>query len=232
MALMTTRERAGLALVLVLALVGCGNDNATREQAAQIRGLFARLMPGGGGEQAAGAGAVQQQLAALLSSSEEPVVVIAKEGDAETASALVRIENNGAFDTYATGQRQTLTLRDGMLTATRGLGNDLMSSDIDAVQALIRARKDGRAPRRMRYLDGQNGTFEFRFDCTVQVGDTQTLPRVTGGTQTLRQVNERCVSPSRDIANSYMVDASGHVMASSQWAGPLNGNLSITQIRK
>lgn len=235
MALTGFSLRAVLVASVALGVAGCGNDGATREQAAQLRGLFSRLIPGGGGagdQPATGSGAVQQQLAGLLASSEEPVVVTAKEGDAATASALVRIEQNGAYDTYATGQRQTMTLRGGMLTATRGLGNDLMSADIDAVQALVRARKDGGAPRRMRYLDGENRTFEFRFDCAVQVGAVQTVPRATGGEQRLTRITERCTSPSRSITNTYMVDATGHVMASSQWAGPLNGNLSITQIRK
>lgn len=88
-------------------------------------------------------------------------------------TALGETRHNGAVWTFATPNEQTLVLRNGLLTATRELGDDLMSAKTGAAEGLILRRQTGTADRIYRYLDG--GDRAPPMTCTVTTGPAKSF---------------------------------------------------------
>lgn len=122
-----------------------------------------------------------------------------------------------------------MIFRNGVLSGTRGLGGDLMSSDIGTV-GLITARRAGQGERVSRHLDGEGKTVETRFSCAVSVGESKPVAfALVQGTGLV--VNETCTAPDLQITNNYVVDSGGRVLWSRQWIGPGHGAVVIVPAR-
>ena len=143
---------------------------------------------------------------------------------------LTEIATNGSFSTWGSPDRRTITERQGLITASRGLGADLMSADVSDSLRLVRTRKAGQASRKHIYLDGQNKEVETRFTCTIATTGQQ---RIAIGeiSTTVTTVAERCKGGSASFENTYQVAPSGQVVQSRQWLGPVNGFLTVQKLR-
>jgi hypothetical protein len=213
--------RAALAAVVVLGIAACGTDRGDDPTARVVQGVVQLLRPA-----APPPPVTRQQIDQVLASTDSAVALVEVEQRSQQA-IIVEIERNGPYVTYGTGDRRTLTFRDGILTATRGLGGDLMSTDAPGIRALIRNRESGSATRTMRFLDGEDLIEQYDLTCTINRGAEEKLP---GGAQALR-LTETCTYEGATLTNSYLVDRKGHVLASRQWAGRFSGHLSIRQLR-
>ena len=222
-----TRARPLLLVLAGIGLSACGNApeiSTNRELLRQtVTGWFSR-----GGSDAA-APTLEQNVAQALSAGSAPVLVARNE--AGNDGVFLLIGENGDYDHFGNAQREVMTFRHGVITNTRGLGNDLMSSDIGDILSLVRNRRSGSAVRRMRHLDGENHTFTFNFDCTVSVGGQEVL---NAGlySATVTNVTEECRAPSRSFTNVYKVDGSGEVLASRQWVAPMHGSIAFSLVRR
>lgn len=213
------------ALASVFALAACGNDTAFNSDVDALKDGFKHFRTALKGKAGAEASQVSDEMiAATLASNPRPMSIVTIE-DRSSSGIVSLIDANGAYRTYGNASRQALVFHNGLLSATRGLGDDLMSSDIDTA-GLIVSRKDGQATRVSRYLDGEGKTIEARMTCSVSVGENKTVGLGTG-----RVVSEACTSDGADINNSYVVDGQGRVLWSRQWHGHGNGYLVVQPIR-
>lgn len=213
-----------LALAAVLALAGCSNETDN----SGMLSVFKQSLPSIG-KKAAPAAPVD--IAAVMKNTQGPVTVIRQKNQANTPVPIIQIETNGAYRTYATGSRQSLTFRQGLVTATRGLGNDLMSSVTSESLALIAARREGTAKRELRYLDGQNDIFVFSFECQIFVTGSGHVRQGTVSAP-VTEMTENCVAPTRKFTNTYKVDRSGMILSSQQWISPYQGYFDIDVMRR
>jgi len=139
---------------------------------------------------------------------------------------------NGAYETWTTASKQTLTFKRGILVETRGLGDDLMYAQVDGVAALVRARRGGKARREMHFLDGEGKTYAIAFECTVSPGPAQALSIGNLGISS-RRMDESCRSGTgQSIGNTYWVAGDGHIWQSRQWVSPGVGYLVTQQLRR
>ncbi|MDF1668161.1 MAG: YjbF family lipoprotein [Roseovarius sp.] len=146
---------------------------------------------------------------------------------------LRQIASNGAYRTWAdvgSSDRRSITTKNGVLTATRGLNQDLMSSDVDQTLSLISARKSGSSTRVQRYLNGEDIIYEVRLNCTVSRGP-DTPVHIGEINRMAIQMTETCHGDDRDMTNIYTVDASGRVLQSVQWLNEFYGTTVIQQLR-
>ena len=208
-------------------LAGCSND-ATRVDYGQIaQGVAAQLgvaLPFGRSSPAVTQGLADPAL--VLAQTNAPVTLV-RPANGTAPFYMVGVRDNGPWRTYATGTRQTLVLRQGLVTATRGLGRDLMASEADQTLALLRSGKPGKARRVMQVLDGEDHTREIALDCTLAVeGQTRTASGLRG-----RAMTEDCAAGDLRFRNSYVVDAAGTVIQSHQWLPTLVGPLSLEVLR-
>lgn len=213
---------AGLA---ALVLAGCGND-VNRGNMSQV---LKSSLPFASKKSAPAPQALN--VPQVLANTTAPLSLIVQK-DLNNARVLVlQIEQNGPYRTYSTAGKQTVTFRQGLVTSTRGLGNDMMSASVSESLALIGARKPGKAKRTLRYLDGANNTITFDFDCELFVTGAEQLKQgVISASAT--ELTENCVSDSRKFTNTYLVDSSGMILSSRQWIAPLQGYYDIKVLRR
>lgn len=213
----------GLACVL---LASCGSE---KSQSTEVLGMFkGALRPSKAAPQDPQQVAASAQ--AALASTNAPLVLLSISRRNAT-SVMQQIETNGAYRTYGTGDRRSVTFKRGMVTASRGLGEDIMSADIDRALALVSARKAGRVQRTHRYLDGENIITALEATCDVTPGAMGEVTVVTGKRAT-QSVTETCRAVTTEFQNTYMVDrATGQILQSRQWHSPLNGYLSVKTLR-
>ena len=152
----------------------------------------------------------------------------------ENNVVLFQIASNGPYRTWTSWSsvedRRSITTRNGVITATRGLRNDLMSSNIDQTLALVSSRQSGSATRVQRYLDGENQIVEMRATCSitrsgsarVQVGS---IDRMT------TEMSENCQEGDRQFSNLYRVDGQGRIIQSVQWLNDFYGTTVVQALR-
>jgi hypothetical protein len=152
----------------------------------------------------------------------------------QNSVVLWQIETNGPYRTWTSWgnevERRTVTTRNGMLTATRGLRSDLMSTDLDRTLALVTGRQTGTVTRTQRYLDGENQTVEMLATCTVSRGD-QTRVQIGEIDRMAVEMIERCNAADRSFTNIYRVDERGRILQSAQWLNEIYGTMVIQALR-
>lgn len=145
--------------------------------------------------------------------------------DRGVEAGLVPGPMNGTVALWATPDGGTLSFDRGVLTATRGLGGDLMSSDVSDVVSAVLYGGLSEGDRVHTYLDQENQLVLRALRCAYsrQSGvPSSTLAR----TFTATQVSERCFDAAGgEIANEYWLDTTGRVRKSLQWVGPDVGYL-------
>lgn len=124
----------------------------------------------------------------------------------------------------------TFTTRSGLLIATRGTGDDLMSSDVRGVESALRGG-GGAYARSYVVLQGNTRGRTLRFDCQLQAGGAETLTLVGQRRDTTR-FEESCSGAEGAFRNTYWRGGDGTLWQSRQWAGPEIGHLVIELLKK
>lgn len=126
----------------------------------------------------------------------------------------------------------TVTFRQGVLIATRGLGDDLMSSDVDNTLIMLKGGPSQEYyPQIRSYLDGEDQT-QFRAyqcrqsDLSMQQSSMGSLSR------NLKRVTEHCVSTDGEVTNTYWLDPAGTVVRSRQWVRPDVGYIETERVQQ
>ena len=189
-----------LVLILCLGMFGCGAD-APENPAAQA--AFERRVQAG-----------------------QPTIIASVEKDGRVSS-FARAARNDDVETWISGDNVSLSLRHGLLTATRGFGWDLMTTDNAESAALIRQRQSGTAIRIHRYLNGEGHLIARSFVCDVRSRGQRDIEI---GPETVRTVlvEETCTGTDDSFRNLYWIDMRNHtILQSRQWVGPEIGALAI-----
>lgn len=225
--------RLATAALVALALAACSNDSARIDIRALVQNAAPQLAASLGAGATDPAAAPLTSPAAVLAATTTPVAFARTEQD--KAFYVLGVRDNGPYRTFATTTRQTLVLRQGLVTATRGLGQDLMASKADTTLAMLAAGREGRARRVMQVLDGEDVTRDLVLDCVLTQGAAD-LPRPVAALPVGRRMTETCKGLGYDgraisFANSYLVDAAGRIVLSRQWLPTQSGTLSLQILR-
>ena len=230
------KKNAGALGVAALLLAACGSsgqeDQATI--AGQLRKVAAPAISRATGQQAEEAApaaplSADEMAARALAANPAPLILVSLESTGAT-QVMAMVGENGGMRTYMTPNMQALVIRSGMLTGTKGLGNDLSVAEVEGTANLIRARRAGQGSRTMRYISGDGTERPLPLNCTIAVGDAKNFSFAgTGWNAT--QVVESCEGSGAEVQNSYLVTASGQIPVSRQWIGPRLGYVTIQTIR-
>lgn len=201
-----------------LGLAACSNSSEGQISARSvIQSAITRQAP----PDALSTAEISALVSTTLASTTSPVILIGLP-KRKQVTTMVQIETNRGYETYGSSDRRTITLNGGILTATRGLGEDIMSVDVSRVAPLIRGAREGSAYRINRSLDGENVTLEERTYCQIKIG----APR-----DGLTEVLESCVADDLSYQNAYYIAPGGRIIESRQWHSPLSGYVTIQQLR-
>lgn len=125
------------------------------------------------------------------------------------------IQDNGSDQTWASQSGFTASYRDGLLVATRGLGNDLMASDTGQVRAVL-AQGGGHAQRAVDFLDDYDQIETVRFECEI-VAQGREVVDLGLRQPELAKYEEECSSPKLVFTNVYWLDDAGAILQSRQF---------------
>jgi len=188
-------------LVLLLALTGCAADMAPVPDPT-----YAALMQAG-----------------------VPVMQVGVEA-AGTATFARRETLRGGIATFLTPDGVAVIVQDGMLRGTRGLGADMLASDIAASRELVLSMRSGRVERLHSFLDGEDRAAMRRYVCDIAVQG----PRAIGlGTLQIDTVllTEDCAGSEEEFVNYYWVlPAARRVVQSRQWGGAFSGMIVMRDV--
>ena len=123
-------------------------------------------------------------------------------------ATLGLIATSQGVQTWQTGDGVSVSLRDGLIVSTRGLGFDVMGSDVQQSLHAISGTLSGSYTVKRRYLTADNRSASITATCTMS----------TSGTD--RVFIEECTTLDSTFRNEYLLDASGRIAQSIQWIGP------------
>lgn len=229
MSVFNAMRGAALGLACLVTVAGCTNAPDRQVTAGTIGKSIKETVLSPEAPEAPDARQVAADIAKALEATDAPLILLTVP-KRKQVTVMQKLEENRGYETYGTADRRSIVLRGGMLTGTRGLGHDVMSSDVAEVRALVSNRRSGTARRVMRYLDGEDLTVARVWQCDVRVGD---IGRVTLAQRKadVTEVTETCAGDGPDFTNTYQVGAEGRILASRQWHSPPVGYLSIRTLR-
>lgn len=144
-------------------------------------------------------------------------------------AVLGPVSRSGEVIVWQTLDGITLAFRGGMLTGTRGLGDDLMSADVSGDVAMLRGDGvTGYHPHIRSYLDGEDQIVFRSYQCHRVTQAQDTKPDGTN----LRRIEMRCISPQDSFTNFYWLDGAGSVTRSRQWVSPQIGYMETESISR
>ena len=221
------------ACVVCLSLAACGNGpqaNRGSETVKDVTALAKSRLLGTKSKPKAPADPVAMVDYALRVVPDAPLQSISMEKSGGFAVLTVQ-GVNGRNVTWVSSEQKSITLKAGLLTATRGFGGDVMSIEQGGAGRLVSGRRSGQVQKTYRFLDGQDQTRRFVVNCEITASGTEHVS--TGEISALTHVMvESCQSDGgAEFKNTYWVDASGRVVQSIQWVGPSVGTIAFRRLR-
>lgn len=145
-----------------------------------------------------------------------------------TGAVLRRVGQNGTVSSWRAPDGAGLSYDGGLLTATRGLGDDLMSAELAGSRAMLAGDAPERGYARIHgYVNGENRTYFVTYLCRAagRSSDSVTIGDVT---RAATRVDEHCTAPDMEFVNSFWVTGDGTVLRSRQWVSDRVGHLETT----
>lgn len=131
---------------------------------------------------------------------------------------LVRAKAVGDETVWISTDLASLTERQGIITATQGLGTDLVTIETPPPSAWRDLPADRRVPAIHRYFSDAQGSWMRGYACEVSPARSVTIPM--GDTiQTALETNVSCRNSDQAFENTYWQDRNGRMIQSRQWLG-------------
>ena len=214
-----------LALPL-LALIACGNsielENGERKVIKLIQDKIER--PTG---PAAYIDARKIVSRAIIDGVDVPILFV--EIDRGQNGTMTQYPGEGVGQTWLGVDGSTVTLAGGMLKATRGVGDDLMGSEISR-QINWKNPSDAPYTRKLAYLREDNQTRVDEYECSLTDTKKYETIEVFDAKFRVTHIEETCWGDGIQFVNDYRVDASGLVRTSRQYHGEKIGYMTIERL--
>jgi hypothetical protein len=226
------RLRSFLAATVVLGIAACSSEKETQPGLGKIALAMAQQkLKRKDIEQAGTTKTAPQVTREQMQGLGRPVVFVSIPRFG-TGVAAVELAKNGPFRTYMGADQATVTLRDGIVTSTRGLLVDLIAQDLSInPRDLFRGSFPKTYTKSQRHLTGESTLSTFDYNCAIApMENTETL-EVFGKSHTVRQFTELCRRDGRAFQNNYWVEAStGVVWKSNQSVSKEVGHLTLQRV--
>ena len=220
----TLRMRRGVLAALILAVAACDGkvaDNLDPGVFGDFAGLVRRAPEG--------EDARDVMTAARLDAAGVPVL-LAVVRSVDQGNTLIPLAANLGTVQWTDAAGGGLLTRDGLLVGTRGLGNDLLTAEVGAVRAALRAGGRRGVPRVETRLRPDNVTIRQRYVCDVVPVGRETLEHY-GLSFATTVYEERCDGDRVGTPNRYWVDAGGAVRRQEVRVSKRAGILEISLLR-
>jgi len=144
---------------------------------------------------------------------------------------LTLYPGQGDGQTWLGADGATITLDQGVLKASRGMGDDIMGGT-SFMPNWQEIKKSASYQRNISYLAGNNLLNNMIFMCNITNVSKEKVIDVWGLSFKVDEYSEHCSGPTRKIKNTYFVDKKGIVRRSSQFHSETVGQILIERIDK
>ena len=159
----------------------------------------------------------------------EPLLLTALPGRGG-GTMIVQGRRDGVL-TWRTADFISISYRDGLLVATRGLGPDLMSADVAGTRAALSGGPRDDYPRFASFLGPDDETVLRAMRCRMRDAGPDPVQSF-GLAFPATRLEETCTGTGLRITNTYWMAPGGGLRRSLQWAGPELGYLETEQISR
>ena len=143
---------------------------------------------------------------------------------------LTLYPGQGVGQTWLGADGATVTLDNGVLKASRGMGDDLMGST-SSMQAWSKISKQTETYRReLIYITGNNGLAKRVFSCHVEKTNSKELIKIWDINFKVAKFEEHCSNDRLAFKNVYYIDTKGIVRRSVQYHGATLGHILIERL--
>lgn len=162
---------------------------------------------------------------------ENGLALVRAQLDGEEISNILSAKSlNGLYVTYVSAFQQTIAMKGTLITATRGLGGDLLSvadGTSDPVASLTPPNDwPSSVSRSYRFpADGPEGRL-ISVDCKIVPGPEMQVT-IVEVTYDVTVMTENCTGDGETFTNAHLVDRVGQIWQTRQWVGPKLGYLNI-----
>lgn len=208
-------------VVGLFVLVSCGNDTESFAVARAAQAIAKAQLPG------AQAPAAPKLRRADLKDILSPIQLISIEQRNQKA-LVAETAQNGSVSTWSSVDKVTISLRNGVLVATRGLGDDLMAAS--AQPPSLKPAGGAAYTRLYTILNGSDQPVRVSATCSTVSNGGQTIEVVERIYQVTELV-ETCQAKTVTFDNQYWIDRSGNIRKSRQWVSPEVGQIVIEDLR-
>jgi len=148
-------------------------------------------------------------------------IILTSSVDKKNQSTLVSLGNNQERLTWVSADGISLTYDNGVLIATRGFAQDLLSLKYEKPNKLFASRYRN-YNKTHRYLSGENRYDDVKFKCTGKKMAPQSI-EIVEYTLLVDRYIETCINKRHKYKNEYdLLSGSSVVVKSKQWISPAN----------
>ena len=164
----------------------------------------------------------------MIEAEGTPLLFVEKRNGRNWTLALFPGEN--IQETWIGGGGAMLSLYNGELVATRGLGGDLMGASVPKSKAFS-ARLGASYIKKIRYLTLDNQNDDHALKCKMAKSKEREIIVVFELEHNVSKYTESCVNGAYNIKNEFWQDSSGITIMSKQYHSEAIGYLLIMKLK-
>ena len=157
------------------------------------------------------------------------VPILFVEIDRGQNGTLSQYPGEGIGQTWLAVDGSTVTLENGLLKATRGMGDDLMGSEISH-EINWSDFDDVSYERRMAYLRFDNQTLINQYYCSLTDMNNFETVNLFDAEFSVNHLQETCRGAAGSFVNDFYIDTEGLVRSSRQYQGEKIGYMTISRL--
>ena len=210
-----------LFILFVAIIASCSSDKITTAEKDEYIGIFRNVIKNSfSGKPDLFKPPVTKKTNQWLSEFKQPVILISSL-DEKNQATLVALGNNKERLTWVSSDGISLTFDQGVLIATRGYSQDLLSLKYLNPEGLF-GSKSIRYKKTHRYLTSDNEHNDVNFQCLGKRGQSKPVLFLEYKI-TIDKFVEDCVGDQHSYKNEYdLLAGTSVVIKSKQWISPTN----------
>ena len=163
----------------------------------------------------------------MIDAAKVPVLFI--EIDRGQNGTMTQYPGQGIGQTWLGADGSTVTLENGMLKATRGVGDDLMGSETSRQIAWTNPNESTYI-RYLAYLREDNQTKIFKYECSMRDTQKRETIEIFDAQFDVKNIQETCQGDGSEFTNDYWIGAGGLVRKSRQYHGEKIGYVTLERL--
>ena len=210
-----------LFILFITILASCSSDKIISTERKEYVGIFTNVVKNSfSDETELFKPPIQKKTNQWLSEFKQPIILISSLDEKKQAT-LVALGNNKEKLTWVSSDGISITFDKGVLIATRGYSQDLLSLKYINPVGLF-GSKNIRYKKVHRYLTSDNKYDDINFQCLGKKGKSKPVLFLEYEI-TIDKFVEDCVSNQHSYKNEYdLLSGTSVVIKSKQWISPVN----------